>query len=90
MADTQGAAALDPLTAAVTIKRAQKALGDKCRSEIYEAAGRGELDLVKDGAKTLVTVESIKRYQATRPPAVIKPSARKRAVRQHRKRRKAA
>jgi hypothetical protein len=79
MANTQDAASeFDPLATLVPIKRAQKALGDKARSEVYAAAGRGELDLVKDGAKTLVTVESIKRYQATRPRAFIKPPARKR------------
>jgi hypothetical protein len=73
MADAQDAA-FDSLTHAVTIARAQKALGDKARSEVYAAASRGELDLVKDGAKTLVTVESIRRYQASRPRAVIKPT----------------
>jgi hypothetical protein len=43
---------LAALTYAVPIKVARSALGDKARSEIYEAAGRGELVLVKDGHKT--------------------------------------
>jgi hypothetical protein len=58
---------------AVRIPTAQKVLGDKSRSTIYEAVGRGELVAVKDGAKTLITVESIKGYCAAMPPAQIKP-----------------
>jgi hypothetical protein len=57
---------------AIPIPDAQIKLGRKCRSGIYQAAGRGELDLVKDGDRTLVTVESIRRYQATWPRAKIK------------------
>jgi hypothetical protein len=83
---------------AVTIPRARVMLGDKAASEVYEAAGRGELDLIKDGNKTLVTVASIRRYMAALPPAKIKqypprkpsalipPTTARLAKRQHRKR----
>jgi hypothetical protein len=63
---------LAALTYAVSIKIAQAALGHKSRSGVYEAAVRGELDLVKDGGKTLVTVESIRAYQAKWPRANVK------------------
>jgi hypothetical protein len=66
---------LAALTYAVPIKVARSALGDKARSEIYEAAGRGELVQVKDGHKTLVTVASIRSYQAKWPRITVKPAA---------------
>ena len=59
---------------AVSIPKTQELLGDKCRSGIYAAAGDGLLDLIKDGAKTLVTVDSIIRYYGKMRPAQIKPS----------------
>src|SRR5712692_7698759 len=46
-ADTGPSFALKPV--AVTIRVAQKLLGDKSRSLVYEAVGRKELDAVKDG-----------------------------------------
>jgi len=58
---------------AVPIADAQQILGRKCRSQIYEACGRGELVAVKDRNKTLITVESIKAYVARLRPAQIKP-----------------
>jgi hypothetical protein len=66
---------LAALTYAVPIKVARSLLGDKARSEIYEAAARGELVLVKDGHKTLVTVASIRSYQAKWPRITVKPAA---------------
>ena len=54
---------------AVKIAVAQTLLADKARSEIYEAVGRGLLTAIKDGARTLITVESIQRYMASLPPA---------------------
>jgi hypothetical protein len=74
-------ALLAALTYAVPIKVAQSVLGHKSRSGVYEAAVRGELVLVKDGGKTLVTVASIRAYQAKWPRAnvklahIIKPAA---------------
>jgi hypothetical protein len=58
---------------ALPIPTTQKILGDKSRTMIYEAVGRRELNAVKDGARTLITVESIKRYCAAMAPAEIKP-----------------
>jgi hypothetical protein len=72
LSDNGGSFALRPK--AVTIRKAQEVLGDKARSQVYEAVGRGELDAVKDGNKTLITVESIERYMAAWPRAKIKPS----------------
>jgi hypothetical protein len=52
---------------AVPIQRARVLLGDKSRSSIYEAVNEGKLDALKDGARTLITVESIERYMAALP-----------------------
>jgi hypothetical protein len=56
---------------AVSVPRSQQLLGDKSRSELYAALGRGELDAVKDGAKTLIIVASIVRYCSQMKPAKI-------------------
>jgi hypothetical protein len=58
---------------AVAMPLARKLLADKSRSEVYEEIGLGNLDAVKDGAKTLITLESIERYMSKLPPAKIKP-----------------
>jgi excisionase family DNA binding protein len=42
------------------------------RAEIYQRIARGELDAVKDRSRTKITIESIKRYAASRPKATIK------------------
>ena len=68
---TDSDAGLKP--SAVIIPKAQVLLGDKSRSELYEEIGLGNLEAVKDGKKTLITVESIERYMRNLPPAVIKP-----------------
>jgi hypothetical protein len=65
-------AAIAPLTPfAVTILAAKPLLANKCRSQIYEAIARGELDAIKDGPRTLIVVSSIERYMRSRPPARI-------------------
>jgi hypothetical protein len=46
----------------LSIPVARKILGDKSRSSLYEAAGRGDLEFVKDGDKTLVLTNSVIRY----------------------------
>lgn len=58
---------------AVNIPTARKVLGGKARSAIYDEIGLGNLDAVKDGAKTLITVESIIRYCSRMRPAKIGP-----------------
>ena len=45
----------------------------KGRSGIYECIGRGDLQAVKDGGKTLIIFSSIVRYLGRLPPAKIKP-----------------
>src|SRR5260370_38773534 len=54
----------------VTIKTASLLTGVR-RSRIYEAIGRGELDAVKDGERTLITMASIERRQSALPKAKI-------------------
>jgi hypothetical protein len=62
---------------AVTIRDAQVKLGQKSRSGIYEAVGKGLLVMVKDRDRSLITIESIRRYQRSWPRAKIKaPAAR--------------
>jgi hypothetical protein len=56
---------------AVSIPRASVLLGDKCHSEIYEAIDEGKLDALKDGRKTLITVESIRRYIEALPRGTV-------------------
>jgi hypothetical protein len=70
-----------PLTPfAVPIDVTREILGGKARSQIYDAIGRGELDAIKDGKRTLIVVASIARYCARMQPAKIKvPSPRKKA-----------
>jgi hypothetical protein len=71
VAELDEAPALKPF--AVTMKAAQKLLADKARSEVYDAINRGELDAIKDGARTLITVESIERRQRSLPVAKFRP-----------------
>jgi hypothetical protein len=61
---------------AVPLPEASRLLGNKAQSEIYREIARGRLAAVKDGYKTLVTIESIDRYAAAWPPAKIGPTAR--------------
>jgi hypothetical protein len=56
---------LEPI--AVSIPRARHLLGDKCNSELYAAINEGHLVALKDGRKTLITVESIRAYMAALP-----------------------
>jgi hypothetical protein len=60
---------------AVPVGDAQKILGNKSRSQVYESIGRGELVALKDNSKTLITIASIKAYIARLQPAQIKPPA---------------
>ena len=57
---------------AVSVRVAQKLLGDKARSEVYKQVGLGNLEAFKDGNKTLISVASIERYVTALPPAKIK------------------
>jgi hypothetical protein len=42
------------------------------RSFVFELLGKQKLQGVKDGNRTLVTIESIRAYQASMPPAVFR------------------
>jgi len=59
---------------ALSVSVTQHVLGDKALSTLYEAGARGDLEFVKDGAKTLITLASIKRYIAAMPRAVLTPT----------------
>jgi hypothetical protein len=61
---------------AVPLKEAQRLLGDMSHSQIYNVIGRGELEAVKDGGKTLITMRSIWARQESLPPAKIRAAAR--------------
>jgi hypothetical protein len=62
---------LASLVKAVPQKKAQIIL-NMGHTKLYNELGKGNLDAVKDGNRTLITTESILRYQASRPAAVFK------------------
>jgi hypothetical protein len=64
-------AILAQLVKAVPKKKAQVIL-NLGHTKLYEELGKGNLAAVKDGPRTLITVESILQYQANRPVAVFK------------------
>jgi hypothetical protein len=59
-------AVAEALPLVVTIAEAML-LTRKGRSSIYEAITRGELEAVKDGSRTFITTESIRRRTAALP-----------------------
>jgi hypothetical protein len=63
---------IEPLL--VSVKNAAAIL-DAGVSSVWEMLARGELDAVKDGARTKVTMASIKRRQANLPRAIFKAIA---------------
>jgi hypothetical protein len=54
----------------VTMKTGCAYTGDT-RSRMYEAIGKGEVEAVKEGRRTLLVFESLKRRVAARKPAKI-------------------
>ena len=48
---------------------------------VYEAIATGQLEAVKSDKRTLVVVESLRRYAAGLPPAKIKPLTRQTRMR---------
>ena len=65
---------LPPLMDAVPRLQAQSVL-HMGHNKLYGLLRRGELEAVKDGTRTLITVDSIRRYQASRPRATFLPPA---------------
>jgi excisionase family DNA binding protein len=63
---------IEPLV--VSVKNAAVIL-DAGVSTIWELLARGELDAVKDGGRTKITMESIKRRLANLPRATFKVAA---------------
>jgi hypothetical protein len=43
------------------------------KTKLHDLLGEGRLDAVKNGPRTEITVESIRRYQASMPRAMFKP-----------------
>ena len=62
---------IHPLRASVPKLEAQHVLNIG-KTRLHELLGLGLLDAVKNGTRTEITVESIKRYQASMPPATFK------------------
>jgi hypothetical protein len=74
---------------AVPIPTAQMLLGEKSVAALYNDLGRPDgdplrLEAVKDGSKTLITLESIERRQKALPKAKIAPVPTKSRERAHR------
>jgi hypothetical protein len=64
---------------AVSVKDARPLLGNRSLSSIYEMLARNELDAVKDGKRTLITLASIRRRQEALPKATFRPTSRRRS-----------
>jgi len=56
----------------LSIPQTSQAVG-RCVATVYELIGSGQLDAKKSDGRTLVTMESIRRYVANLPPAKIAP-----------------
>jgi len=65
---------LHPLKTEVTRLETQEILNIK-HNKFYVLARLGVLDVFKDGPRTLVTIESIRRCKASRPKATFLPPA---------------
>jgi hypothetical protein len=63
---------IEPLT--LSIEQVQQATGES-RSQVYVHIRGGTYEAIKNGRRTLVTFESVKRHIASLPPANIKPSS---------------
>jgi hypothetical protein len=60
----------------VSIPQTTQLIG-RCTATVYELLGSGQLRAVKSDGRTLVTMDSIKSYVASLPPAVIAPRPRR-------------
>jgi hypothetical protein len=63
------------LAYAVPLQEAARLLGNKSRAGMYEAIAAGELEAIKDGRKTLITMRSICARQESLPPAKVRKLA---------------
>jgi hypothetical protein len=61
---------IEPLL--VSVPQTAQYIG-RCTATVYELIGSGRLNAVKSDGRTLVTMESIKGYVASLPPAQIAP-----------------
>jgi hypothetical protein len=59
---------IEPLL--LSIPQTSQTIG-RCIATVYELLGSGQLEGKKSDARTLVTMESIKRYVASLPPAKV-------------------
>jgi hypothetical protein len=72
---TERVSALEPILA--PIPEGKKIIGDPCLDTVYRLIGSGQIEAKKAGRRTLLVVESLKRYAARLPDAKVKPSSRK-------------
>ena len=61
-----------PLRTSVPKREAQHVLNIG-KTKLHDLLGEGKLDAVKNGPRTEITIESIKRYQASMQRATFKP-----------------
>jgi hypothetical protein len=54
----------------LSIPQTAQAIG-RCNATVYELVGSGRLDAVKSDGRTLIKMDSIKRYVDSLPPAKI-------------------
>jgi hypothetical protein len=72
MSNIETLESLPPLMDAIPRLQAQSVL-HMGHNKLYGLLRLGLLDAVKDGPRTLITIESIRRYQASRPRATFLP-----------------
>jgi hypothetical protein len=60
----------------VSIPQACRLIG-RCTATVYELLGSKQLDAVKSDGRTLIKMDSIKRYVDSLPPAEITPRPRR-------------
>jgi hypothetical protein len=68
---------IEPLPPYLPVRRACL-VGSFSRSRLYEAIGRGEVEAVKDGAKTLIVTASLLARMSRLPAAKVAVSAKDR------------
>jgi hypothetical protein len=70
---------MEPMAILCRIPDAAAMIG-RGRRFIYEAIATGQIEAVKSDKRTLVVVESLRRYAGELPRATIKPITRRRAA----------
>jgi hypothetical protein len=66
----RAAPTLEPML--ISIADGKPIIGSPCNDTIYKLIGSGQIEAVKAGRRTLLVVESLKRYAASLPTAKVK------------------